>query len=272
MRLVDSHCHLDHKQFAGDVAGVLRRAADAGVDRMLTIGTGDGPNDLDCALKIALQCPNVFATTGIHPHDASKADAASFEWLRTLAREEKILAIGEIGLDYHYDFSPRETQQHVFREQLNIAGEAAKPIIIHTREAWDDTLRILSEQWHGGTGILHCFTGTPQQAMQAVELGFYLGIGGVLTFHKSADLREAARAIPAGRLLLETDAPYLAPLPYRGKRNEPAFTAITAAKLAEVRECSVEDIARQTTGNFDALFHLPHPKPNGYTEDSHGDR
>ncbi len=272
MSLIDSHCHLDHKQFAGDIAGVLRRAAYAGVNCVLTIGTGEGPNDLDCALKIAAQYPNVYATTGIHPHDASKADAASFEWLRTLSREEKILAIGEIGLDYHYDFSPRETQTQVFREQLNIAREASKPVIVHTREAWNDTMAILRERWHGGAGILHCFTGTPQQALEAVDLGFYLGFGGVLTFPKSADVREAARAVPAERLVLETDAPYLAPIPHRGKRNEPAFTALIAAKLAEVRGCSIEDIARQTTRNFHDLFHLPHPKPNGYTEDSHGDR
>jgi len=272
VNLVDSHCHLDHKQFAGDIAGVLRRAADAGVNYVLTIGTGEGPNDLDCALRIATQYPGVFATTGIHPHDASKADAASFEWMRTLSHEEKILAIGEIGLDYHYDFSPRETQSQVFCEQLKIAREAAKPVIIHTREAWDDTLHILREQWHSRPGILHCFTGTPQQALEAVEMGFYIGFGGVLTFPKSADVREAARTVPADRLLLETDAPYLAPVPHRGKRNEPAFTAITAAKLAQVRECSVEHIAEQTTRNFRALFHLPHPKLNGYTEDSHGDR
>lgn len=272
MNLVDSHCHLDHKQFGADIDTILCRAADAGINRMLTIGTGEGPQDLDCALKIAGQHANVFATVGIHPHDASKADARSFDWLRDLSREAKVLAVGEMGLDYHYDFSPREIQETVFRQQLDIAREAGKPVIIHTREAWDDTLRILREQWPGRTGILHCFTGNAQQALEAVDLGFYIGIGGVLTFPKSTELREAAQAVPMERLLLETDAPYLAPLPHRGKRNEPAFTALTAGKLAEVRGCSAEVIASQTSRNFDTLFHLPQRKSNGYTEVSDGDR
>lgn len=272
MSLVDSHCHLDHRQFASEIDEVLERAAKAGVDRMLTIGTGEGPEDLDCALKIASRYPHVFATAGVHPHDAAKADANSWAWLRDLALQEKVLAIGEIGLDYHYEFAPRETQAQAFREQLAVAREAGKPLVIHTREAWEDTMRILRQEWAPGTGILHCFTGTAEQACEAVELGFYLGFGGVLTFPKSESVREAARAVPAEKLLLETDAPYLAPLPYRGKRNEPAYTAVTAAKLAEVRGCSTEEIARQTTHNFETLFHLPHPKLNGYTEGSHGTR
>ncbi len=272
MSFVDSHCHLDHRQFAGELDAILQRAAEAGVDRMLTIGTGEGPGDLDCALKIAARYRNVFATAGVHPHDASKADEHSLKWLQKLAGEEKLLAIGEIGLDYHYDFSPRDVQEQVFRRQLEIACESGKPVIIHTREAWDDTIHILREQWQSRTGIMHCFTGTAQQALEAVDLGFYLAFGGVLTFPKSTELRDAARLVPPERLLLETDAPYLAPLPHRGKRNEPAFTSLTAAKLAEVRGCSAEEIGEQTSRNFDTLFHLPHPKLNGYTEVSHGDR
>jgi TatD DNase family protein len=270
--LVDSHCHLDHRQFASEIDEILERAAKAGVDRMLTIGTGEGPEDLDCALKIALRYPHVSATAGVHPHDAAKADESSWAWLRELACEEKVLAIGEIGLDYHYEFAPRETQAHAFRQQLKIARQAGKPIVIHTREAWDDTMRILREDWLPGTGILHCFTGTAEQALEAVELGFYLGLGGVLTFPKSESVRQAAKAVPVDKLLLETDAPYLAPIPHRGKRNEPAYAALTAAKLAEVRGCSIEEIARQTTSNFETLFRLPHGKLNGYTEGSHGPR
>ena len=272
MNLVDSHCHLDNRQFSADFEGVLERAKDAGVTRMLTIGTGEGPDDLNCALNVAWRYPHVFASAGIHPHDASKADAASYVRLRELVREEKCIAVGEIGLDYHYDFSPRDVQQRAFVEQLQIAGEAGKPVIIHTREAWEDTLATLRDHWRGGAGIMHCFTGSAGQALEAVELGFYLGFGGVLTFPKSDTVREAARQVPPDCLLLETDAPYLAPNPHRGKRNEPAFTAITARKLAEVRGCSVEEIARQTTDNFDTLFGLPHPKANGYTEVSHGTR
>jgi len=272
VKLVDSHCHLDNRQFAADFDGVLERARDAGVTHMLAIGTGEGPQDLDCALRIASRYPHVFASAGVHPHDAAKADAASYVRLRELVREEKCIAVGEIGLDYHYDFSPRDVQQRAFVEQLRIAHEAGKPVIIHTREAWEDTLATLREHWQDRAGIMHCFTGSAEQALEAVELGFYLGFGGVLTFPKSDMVREAATRMPSDRLLLETDAPYLAPIPHRGKRNEPAFTAITARKLAEVRGCSVEEIAAQTTDNFRTLFGLPHPKANGYTEVSHGTR
>ena len=266
MNLVDSHCHLDNPKFAADIDGVMERAAKAGVNRMLSIGTGEGPLDMDCALKVAARHENVFATAGIHPHDASKADHASFALLTTLIREPKCLAVGEIGLDFHYDFSPRDIQQEVFYRQMEIAMDARKPIIIHTREAWTETLRMLREQWQGGPGIFHCFTGTADEALEAVDLGFYVAFGGVLTFPKSDSVREAARLVPMDRLLLETDAPYLAPLPHRGKRNEPAFTAFTAQKLAEVRQCSTDEIAERTTRNFNDLFHLPHGKPNGYTE------
>ena len=262
MNLVDSHCHLDNPKFAADFEGIMQRAADAGVNRMLSIGTGEGPHDLDCALKVAARCPNVFATAGIHPHDAAKCDDASFTWLAELAQQPKCLAIGEIGLDYHYDFAPRDTQQQVFTRQLAIAAELQKPIIIHTREAWSDTLAILRD--HASTGIFHCFTGTAAEAEEAVALGFYIAFGGVLTFPKSDAVREAAQAVPLNRLLLETDAPYLAPVPHRGKRNEPAFTAHTAHKLAELRNCSPEAMAAQTTANFDTLFRYP--------EVSHGNR
>ena len=242
----------------------MQRASEAGVNRMLSIGTGEGPHEMDCALKIAAQHPHVFATAGVHPHDAAKIDVSTFSTLTELARHPKCLAIGEIGLDYHYDFAPRDTQQQVFARQLAIAAEAQKPVIIHTREAWDDTLEILRAQFPPPTGIFHCFTGTAAQALEAVALGFYLAFGGVLTFPKSDAVREAAQAVPLNRLLLETDAPYLAPLPHRGKRNEPAFTALTAHKLAALRGCSPDDIATQTTANFDTLFR--------YTEDSHGRR
>lgn len=253
MTLVDSHCHLDHQQFARELDAILARAAEAGVERILTIGTGDGPPELDRAVKLAGKYPQVFATVGVHPHDAAKATARTFDDLRVLIREERVLALGEIGLDYHYDFSPRDVQHDVFREQLAIAAEAGKPIIIHTREAWEDTVALLREMW-SGAGIMHCFTGTPAQAMEAVEMGFYLGFGGVMTFPKSESVREAARIAPEDRLLLETDAPYLAPIPYRGKRNEPAYTAITARKLAEVRGVETEQIAQITTRNFEQLL------------------
>lgn len=263
--IVDSHCHLDHKQFHGEVEALIERAQAAGVEQFLTIGTGDGPPELDVAVRLAERFPNVWATVGVHPHDASKVDTRTFDELRALSLHPKVVGIGEIGLDYHYDFSPREKQSEVFLEQLRIAEEAGKPVIIHTREAWQDTIAVLK-----GPGILHCFTGDAQQAQTAVDLGFHLGFGGVLTFPKSEALRQAARVVPEHRLLVETDCPYLAPVPFRGKRNEPAYVAHTVRKLAEVRGVSEQDIARSTTANFQNLFGLRGMKTNGYTGESDG--
>jgi TatD DNase family protein len=263
--LVDSHCHLDHQQFHGDVEGLLERASVAGVRHFLSIGTADGPPELEVAVRLAERYPNVWATVGVHPHDACKVDSRTFDELRALSKHPKVVAIGEIGLDYHYDFSPRELQNEVFLEQLRIAREAGKPVIIHTREAWDDTLKVLT-----GPGVLHCFTGDSEQARQAIELGFHLGFGGVLTFPKSDALREAAQVVPEDRILLETDCPYLAPVPFRGKRNEPSYLAHTARKLAELRGVSEDTIARATTGNFEKLFGLRGLKTNGYTGVSDG--
>jgi TatD DNase family protein len=253
VKLVDSHCHLDDKQFDLDRDEVIARAREAGVERMMAIGTGNGPPDLEAALRLARQYDFIYATVGVHPHDAAKAMPETFAALEALAAETKVLAIGEIGLDYHYDFSPREVQRDVFIQQLNMAGRAGKPIVIHTREAWEDTLLLLREHW-SGSGIIHCFSGGPAEARQALDLGFYLSFGGVLTFPKAEALREAARMTPEGRLLVETDAPYLAPVPRRGKRNEPAFIVETARRLAEVRGVAPERIAEVTAGNFERLM------------------
>jgi TatD DNase family protein len=197
----------------------------------------------------------------VHPHDASKATEETFERLRELTAHPKVVAIGEIGLDYHYDFSPRDTQKAVFARQLEIAAATAKPIVIHTREAWDDTLAMLGERWRGG-GIMHCFSGGEREAEQALALGFHLSFGGVLTFPKAENVRAAARMTPAERLLVETDCPYLAPIPHRGKRNEPAFLADTVKRLAEVRGQSAEELATVTSANFHRLC-LPCGARNG---------
>jgi TatD DNase family protein len=253
VKLVDSHCHLDDKQFDPDRNEVIERALEAGVERMMAIGTGSGPPDLEAALRLARQHGFIYATVGVHPHDASKATPETFAAMEALAAESKVLAIGEIGLDYHYDFSPRGVQRNVFIEQLKLAGRAGKPIVIHTREAWDDTLLVLREHW-SGSGIIHCFSGGSAEARQALDLGFYLSFGGVLTFPKADALREAARLAPEDRLLIETDAPYLAPVPQRGKRNEPAFMVETARRLAAVRGAAPEHIAEVTTANFERLM------------------
>jgi len=261
VRLIDSHTHLDDAQFDEDRAAVIERARAAGVERMLAIGTGGGPPDLEAGVRLAAEYPFMLATVGVHPHDAKKATEETFERLRALAAHPKVVAIGEIGLDYHYDFSPRDVQRAVFARQLNMAAEAALPVIIHTREAWQDTREILQREWRGA-GIMHCFTGDAAQAREALDLGFHLAFGGVLTFPKAEAVREAARIAPADRLLVETDCPYLAPVPHRGKRNEPAFVVETARRLAEVRGQAVEEIAELTAGNFERLC-LRGGGPNG---------
>jgi len=255
VRLVDSHCHLDAEPFEGDRELVIERAREAGVERMLAIGSGEGPPDLETGIRLAERFPFVYATVCVHPHDSSKAAAETFAQMRKLAAHPKVLAIGEIGLDYHYDFSPREVQRQVFEEQLAVAAEHRKPVVIHTREAWDDTLSIL-RNWTGG-GIMHCFTGDAAQARQALDLGFHLSFGGVLTFPKADNVREAARIAPPDRILVETDCPYLAPAPHRGKRNEPAFMVETVRRLADVRGSTPEAVAELTTANFDRLFTSP---------------
>jgi TatD DNase family protein len=250
--LVDSHCHLDDSKFDDDRAQVIERALAAGVETMMAIGTGDGPQDLETAVRQADRHAFIYATIGVHPHDASKATADSFVRLRDLAAHPKVLAIGEIGLDYHYDFSPRDVQRSVFEKQLELAADCGKPIVIHTREAWDDTMTILRRHWHGA-GIMHCFNGDTAQAQEALNLGFHLSYGGVLTFPKAEVVRQAARITPEDRLLVETDCPYLAPVPHRGKRNEPAFVVETVRRLAEVRGVTPEAIAETTTRNFERL-------------------
>lgn len=250
--LIDSHCHLDDKRFAEDLDAVLDRAAAAGITRILTIGTGDGPPEIDRAVRLAERYPQISASIGIHPHDAAKATPQTYDDMRALASHPKVVAFGEIGLDYHYDFSPREVQREVFVEQLKLARDVDVPITIHTREAWDDTVALLREHWRG-PGIFHCFTGGPEQAGEALALGFHLSYGGVLTFKTAEDVRESARITPGDRLLVETDAPYLAPIPHRGKRNEPAMMVETVRKLAEIRETTPEAIAALTTANFERL-------------------
>jgi TatD DNase family protein len=253
---VDSHCHLDDKRFAVDLDAVLERAAAAGVTRILTIGTGDGPPEIDRAVRLADRYAQVYASIGVHPHDAAKVTPQTYDDLRALATHSKVIAFGEIGLDYHYDFLPREIQREVFIQQLKLAHAVNLPITIHTREAWDDTMAVLREHW-SGQGVMHCFTGDAAQAREALDMGFHLSYGGVLTFKTADNVRESARITPADRLLIETDAPYLAPIPHRGKRNEPAMMVETARQLAEVRGTTPGAIGAVTTANFDRLFAVP---------------
>lgn len=263
MTLADSHCHLDDAQFDADRAAAIGRARAAGVEYLLAVGTGSGPPDLEAGLRLAGTDPKIFSSAGVHPHDASKATPETFARLERLLAQPKVVALGEIGLDYHYDLSPRETQRAVFVEQLRLARAAAKPILIHTREAWPDTLAILEEHWApaGLAGVMHCFSGGPEEARRVLDLGFLVSFAGIVTYPKAVPVREAARLIPSGRLLIETDAPYLAPVPHRGRRNEPAFVVETARQLAELRGETIERIASSTTANFLRLC-LPEARGN----------
>lgn len=255
MRLIDSHCHLDDDQFDADREAVIGRALEAGVAKMLAIGTGNGPPDYEAAIRLADKYDCIVASVGVHPHSANQADERTSMRLAELLKHPKVVALGEIGLDYHRDFSPRDVQQRVFIDQMHVAREARKPIIIHTREAWPDVFQLLEEHWApaGLPGIMHCFSGGPEEAQRCLDLGFYLSFGGVVTFPKALNVQEAAKITPGNRLLIETDAPYLAPAPNRGKRNEPSFMVHTAAKIAALRGQAIEDIAVLSSDNFRRL-------------------
>jgi TatD DNase family protein len=259
---VDSHAHLDGHKYHSDRDEVLARAAAAGVDRILCIGNSDTPDGFDCAINLAEQFPNVYATVGIHPHEAKLGNEELYVKLAELAKHPRIIGWGEIGLDYHYDHSPREVQRAVFIRQTQLAQEASLPIIIHCRptdntdNAWQETFALLREHWFGRTGIIHCFTGEPKHMHEAVELGFMVSFSGAVTFPKAENIRTAAKECPLDRMLIETDSPYLAPVPYRGKRNEPAYVVETAKQIAAVRGISLDMIARATTDNFHRFFRL----------------
>jgi TatD DNase family protein len=252
--LVDSHCHLDFPDLVADVDGVLARATAAGIGRIVTISTRVRRHHE--VLGIAERFPQVFCSVGTHPHHAHEELDITAADLVERSRHIKVVAIGEAGLDYHYDFSPRAAQEQGFRAHIAAARATGLPLVIHSREADDDTARILEEEMGQGPfpAVLHCFTGSRALAQAGIALGLYVSFTGILTFKASDELRAIAAELPADRILVETDAPYLAPMPNRGKRNEPAYVVETARTLAEVRGVSLDDISRQTTENFFRLF------------------
>ena len=305
MIFIDSHCHIDGEQFDDDRDAVVQRARDAGVVAMLNIGTGDPrSDDFRRAVAVAEKYENVYAAIGVHPHDAKLYTDAAEEHLIELTKSKKVIAWGEIGLDYYYDHSPRDVQRDVFRRQIRTARSLGLPIIIHSRDADDETVEILTEEFSrradtpvrmdaasafkkaemttplqgtgndeiratflaGGTGdadrsvrapgIMHCFGGTPQMAEDLMKIGFMISFAGNVTFKKAENLREAARVVPLDRLLIETDCPFLTPVPFRGKRNEPSFVVRTAQFLAELYGVNVETLAGATTNNFLRFFDL----------------
>jgi len=288
---VDSHCHLEGPKFAADRAEVISRAYESGVRYMLAIGNGNSPEEADCGIRVAEEfdpvqsegapfkpasglsgvvnsrgsnCPRIYASTGIHPHEANLATDANLAQLEQWSRNPRVIAWGEIGLDYWYDLSPRDIQRRVFLAQLELARAAKKPIIIHCRpskdswDAMDECLQLLAEHWasSGLGGIMHCFPGTYHHAKKALVLGFLISFAGNVSFSKADSIREAATQVPLDQMLIETDSPYLAPVPHRGRRNEPAYVADVARHIAELRGMNSDEIGNQTTRNFLRFFHL----------------
>ncbi len=255
MRLVDSHCHLDFPELHDELEGVLARAKAAGVEMLVTISTK--LSEFARVRGLAEGHPEVWCSVGVHPHEAAvEAGSQDAELLAGLARHPRVIGIGETGLDYYYEHSPREAQARAFRAHAAAARGTGLPLIVHSRDADADTMRVLGEEGGGGAlkGLLHCFTAGPELAAFALDHGFFISISGIITFKGAVALRETVKSVPLERLLVETDAPYLAPVPMRGKRNEPAFVAHTAAALAELKGVSPEELARVTTENFFRLF------------------
>ena len=260
MIFVDSHCHIDGDQFDSDRDEIVQRAKDAGVAAMLNIGTGDPhSDDFRRAVAVADKYESVYASVGVHPHDAKLYDDKAEQHLIDLVRSsDKVIAWGEIGLDYYYDHSPRDVQVEVFRRQIRTARELDLPIIIHSRDADDETVEILKEEcsYEGFRGIMHCFGGTPEMAEALMPLGFLISFAGNVTFKKAENLRDAARVVPLNKMLIETDCPFLTPVPFRGKRNEPSYVVHTANFLADFLGVEPEILAEQTAKNFLDFFRI----------------
>ena len=253
--LIDSHAHIDDDRFDADRDEVLSRARAAGVDLIVNIGADMASSSRSVAL--AEQYPQIYATVGMHPHDAKDMQEQDYQQLVRWAAHPKVVAIGEIGLDYHYDLSPRPVQKEVFLRQLDLARKTGKPFIIHEREAHADMLDIIRHAARGLNGVFHCFSGSVETAREYLKMGFYISVAGPVTFPKSVKTREVAKAVPLDRLLVETDSPYLTPHPYRGKRNEPAYVRLVATEIANLRNISLEDLAAATTANVRRLFNIP---------------
>lgn len=255
---IDSHAHLDMPQFEEDLSEVIQRAQQAGVGLIITVGTDLKSSQR--ALEIAERFPQVFASVGIHPHNARSCDTKAIERLQELAMNPRVVAIGETGLDFYRNLSPPEIQILAFREQIRLAREMDKPIVIHDRDAHKQLLRVLNEEGAKGLrGVIHCFSGDMAMATQCLDMGFSISIPGSVTFRNAARLRNVVSNAPADRILLETDAPFLAPIPFRGRRNEPSYIRYTADRVAKVRKVSLEELAEQVCDNTTRLFALPSP-------------
>ena len=258
MSLIDSHAHLDFDDYAADLEGVISRARAAGLERVVCVGLWRAPGSFGNALDLATRDPGFFsATVGIHPHECARVPEEDWARHEALARDPRVVAVGETGLDFHYDHSPRADQETAFRRSLRIAHAAGKPAVIHVREADEACARVLAEEGvPPAGGVIHCFTGDVPAARAYLALGLYISAAGIVTFKTAEAIREAIRIVPRDRLLVETDSPFLAPIPYRGKRNEPAYVVKTAEKVAELWGATIEDVARATTENVKRLFRI----------------
>ena len=255
MSLIDSHAHLDLPEFNHDLEAVIQRARDNGVDRIITVGIGI--SECRQALELAARYPFIFATLGIHPHNAVGFDTAALDFLEAHAANQKVVALGEMGLDYYRNLSPRDAQRRCFSSQLGLARSMKLPVVIHDRDAHDETLEILrQEKAHEMGGVLHCFSGDAAMAFACIDMGFYISIPGTVTYKNARVIQDVVKSVPLQHLLIETDCPFLTPVPHRGKRNEPAYVRLVAEKIAEIQQVDFDEVARVTAENTCRVFRL----------------
>ena len=255
--LIDSHAHIQGKEYTGEAEGVIQRACEAGVEQIIVVGgAGDMSSNTD-ALALAESYANLYATVGMHPHDAKQVGEEELQQLKRLAGHSKVIAVGETGLDYYYNHSPRDVQREVFQQFICLAGDIKLPLVVHERDAASEAAELLRNEGAGKIrGVIHCFTGDYEAARNYLDLGFYLSFSGIITFKNAAALRDVVRRVPLDRMLIETDSPYLTPVPHRGKRNEPAYVCFVAETIASVKRLSLQDVADATTHNVQQLFRI----------------
>ena len=253
--LIDSHAHIQGKEYAGEIDAVIARAREAGVEKIIAVGGAGDMSSNSEAIALADSFPDVYATVGMHPHDAKDVSADELKKLKELAADPKVVAVGETGLDYYYNHSPHEVQRRVFAEFIHMARETERPIVVHERDAAQDAFELLRNEGAGQIrGVIHCFTGNYEAARNYLDLGFYVSFTGIITFKNAEPLREVVRKVPLERMLVETDSPYLTPVPHRGRRNEPAYVRYVAETIASIKGLSLEEVARVTTQNVRGLF------------------
>ena len=255
--LIDSHAHIQGKEYAGDTEAVIDRAGEAGVDKIIVVGGAGDMASNTAAVALADSWANLYATVGMHPHDAKHVGEEELRQLKELVGHPKVIAVGETGLDYYYNHSPREVQREVFTQFIHLAGEKQLPLVVHERDGAQEAAELLREEGNGKVqGVIHCFTGDYDAARAYLDLGFYLSFTGIITFKNAGALREVVRIVPLDKMFVETDSPYLTPVPHRGKRNEPAYVRFVAASIASVKGLSIEEVARVTTNNVRTLFRI----------------